>query len=110
MKRPSKNGEYFLMDSTAVISRSENASFLELAYNSKGIHLLRINEMILYSATRTLPTFISIPYESIGDFSAMSGTIDMVCVERRIIVANNCFFSTDNIMALKKTISAISYR
>lgn len=54
MKRPSKNGEYFLMDSTAVISRSENASFLELAYNSKGIHLLRINEMILYSATRTL--------------------------------------------------------
>ena len=35
MKRLTENGEYILMDSTAVFSRSENVPFLELGHNSK---------------------------------------------------------------------------
>ncbi|MCL4307528.1 MAG: transposase, partial [Candidatus Thermoplasmatota archaeon] len=102
MKRLTEKGEYVLMDSTAVFSRSENVSFLELGHNSKGMHLPQINVMMLFSATRTMPTFIRILPGSIGDVSTMSGTIDMAGVERCVIVADKGFFSADNIRALKK--------
>ena len=36
-------GEYVLMDSTAVFSRSDNISFLELGHNSKGMPLNSLN-------------------------------------------------------------------
>jgi transposase len=50
MKRLTEKGEYVLMDSTAVFSRSENVSFLELEHNSKGMHIPQINVMMLFSA------------------------------------------------------------
>ena len=34
MKRLTEKGEYVLMDSTAIFSRSENMSFLEIGHNS----------------------------------------------------------------------------
>ena len=102
MKRLTEKGEYVLMDSTAVFSRSENVSFLELGHNSKGMHLPQINVMMLFSSTRTMPTFVRILPGSIRDVSAMSKTIDMAGVEKCVIVADKGFFSSDNIKALKK--------
>jgi transposase len=102
MKRLTEKGEYVLMDSTAIFSRSENISFLELGHNSKEIHLPQINVMMLFSATRTMPTFIRILPGSIRDVSAMAKTIDMAGVEKCVIVADKGFFSADNINGLKK--------
>jgi len=102
MRRLTEKGEYVLMDSTAIFSRSENVSFLELGHNSKGMHLPQINIMMLFSSTRTMPTFVRILPGSIGDVSAMSKTIDMAGVEKCVIVADKGFFSADNIKALKK--------
>ena len=102
MKRLTENGEYILMDSTAVFSRSENVPFLELGHNSKSVHIPQINIMMLFSATRTMPTFVRILQGSIRDVSAMSETIDMAGVEKCVIVADRGFFSADNIKALKK--------
>jgi transposase len=82
MRRLTEKGEYVLMDSTAIFSRSDNVSFLELGHNSKGIHLPQINVMMLFSSTRTMPTFVRILPGSIGDVSAMAKTIDMAGVER----------------------------
>jgi transposase len=102
MRRLTEKGEYVLMDSTAIFSRSENISFLELGHNSKGIHLPQINVMMLFSSTRTMPTFVRILPGSIRDVSAMAKTIDMAGVERCVIVADKGFFSADNVNKLKK--------
>ena len=102
MKRLTEKGEYVLMDSTAVFSRSENVSFLELGHNSKGMHIPQINVMMLFSATRTMPTFVRILPGSIRDVSAMSETIDMAGIEKCVIVADKGFFSPNNIKTLKK--------
>ena len=101
MRKLTEKGEYVLMDSTAIFSRSENMSFLELGHNSKGMHLPQINVMMLFSSTRTMPTFVRILPGSIGDVSAMSKTIDMAGVERCVIVADKGFFSADNIKRLE---------
>jgi transposase len=102
MKKLTEKGEYVLIDSTAVFSRSENASFLESGHNSKGIHIPQINVMMLFSSTRTVPTFVRILPGSIGDVSAMSETVDMAGVEKCVIVADKGFFSSDNIRKLKR--------
>ena len=102
MRRLTEKGEYVLMDSTAIFSRSENMSFLELGHNSKGMHIPQINVMMLFSSTRTMPTFVRILPGSIRDVSAMSETIDMAGVEKCVIVADKGFFSADNINNLKK--------
>ena len=81
------------MDSTAVFSRSENVSFLELGHNSKGIHLPQINIMMLFSSTRTMPTFVRILAGSIRDVSAMSKTIEIAGVEKCVIVADKGFIT-----------------
>jgi transposase len=102
MKKLTEKGEYVLLDSTAIFSRSENLSFLELGHNSKGMHLPQINVMMLFSSTRTMPTFVRILPGSIADVSAMANTIDMAGVERCVIVADKGFFSADNVDKLKK--------
>ena len=102
MRELTEKGEYVLMDSTAIFSRSENISFLEPGYNSNGIHLPQINVMMLFSSTRTVPTFVRVLPGSIRDVSAMAKTIDMAGVERCVIVADKSFFSADNIKKLKK--------
>ncbi len=101
MQRLTEKGEYVLMDSTAIFSRSENISFLELGHNSNGTHLPQINVMMLFSSTRTMPTFARILPGSIRDVSAMSKTVDMAGVEKCVIVADKGFFSSDNIKRLK---------
>ena len=101
MKKLTEKGEYVLMDSTAIFSSSENMSFLELGNNSKGMHLPQINVMMLFSSSRTVPTFVRVLPGSIGDVSAMSKTIDMAGVEKCVIVADKGFFSSDNIKRLK---------
>ncbi len=58
--------------------------------------------MMLFSATRTMPTFVTILPGSIRDVSAMSETIDMAGIEKCVIVADKGFFSPDNIKTLKK--------
>ena len=107
MQSLTEKGEYVLMDSTAIFSRSENISFLELGHNSKEIHLPQINVMMLFSSTRTMPTFVRILPGSIRDVSAMAKTIDMAGVEKCVIVADKGFFSADNVNKLKK--SHLSY-
>ncbi|MHB1812914.1 MAG: transposase [Thermoplasmataceae archaeon] len=102
MQSLTEKGEYVLLDSTAIFSRSENLSFLELGHNSKGMHLPQINVMMLFSSTRTMPTFVRILPGSIADVSAMANTIDMAGVERCVIVADKGFFSADNVNKLKK--------
>ena len=101
MKKLTEKGEYVLMDSTAIFSSSENMSFLELGNNSKGMHIPQINVMMLFSSSRTVPTFVRVLPGSIGDVSAMSKTIDMAGVEKCVIVADKGFFSSDNIKRLK---------
>ena len=102
MQSLTEKGEYVLLDSTAIFSRSENLSFLELGHNSKGMHLPQINVMMLFSSTRTMPTFVRILPGSIADVSAMANTIDMAGVERCVIVADKGFLSADNVDKLKK--------
>ena len=101
MKKLTEKGEYVLMDSTAIFSSSENMSFLELGNNSKGMHIPQINVMMLFSSSRTVPTFVRVLPGSIGDVSAMSKTIDMTGVEKCVIVADKGFFSSDNIKRMK---------
>ena len=102
MRKLTEKVEYVLMDSTAIISRSENMSFLEPGHHSKGMHIPQINVMMLFSATRTMPTFVRVLPGSIRDVSAMSKTIDMAGVEKCVIVADKGFFSSDNIKKLKR--------
>ncbi len=102
MRKLTEKGEYVLMDSTAIFSRSENMSFLELGHNSKGIHVPQINVMMLFSSTRTMPTFVRILPGSIRDVSAMAETIELAGIERCVMVADKGFFSSDNIKRLKK--------
>ena len=102
MRKLTEKGEYVLMDSTAIFSRSENISFLENGYNSRDTHLPQINIMMLFSSTRTIPTFVRIIPGSVRDVSAMSKTIDMAGIERCVLVADKGFFSADNINRLRK--------
>ncbi|MCL5437714.1 MAG: transposase, partial [Candidatus Thermoplasmatota archaeon] len=102
MRKLTEKGEYVLMDSAAIFSRSENISFLEPGHNSKEMHLPQINVMMLFSATRTMPTFVRILPGSIRDVSAMANTIDMAGVEKCVIVADKGSFSADNVNKLRK--------
>ena len=102
MRKLTEKGEYVLMDSTTIFSRSENISFLETRHNSRDIHIPQIKVMMLLSATRTMPTFVRTLPVSIRDVSAMAKTIDMAGVERCVIVADKDFFSADNVNKLKK--------
>ncbi len=66
------------------------------------MHLPQINVMMLFSSTRIMPTFVRILPGSIEDVTAMANAIDMVGVERCVIVADKGFFSADNVKKLKK--------
>ena len=102
MRRLTEKSEYVLMDSTEVFSRSENVSFLEPVHNSKDMHLPQINVIMLFSATRRIPTFVRILPGSINDVTAISNTIEMSGVDRCVIVADKGFVSSDNVDKLKK--------
>ncbi|EQD75562.1 transposase, IS4, partial [mine drainage metagenome] len=102
MRRLTEKGEYVLMDSTAIFSRSANISFLEMGHNSREIHLPQINVMMLFSSTRIMPTFVRILPGSIRDVTAMAATIDMAGVDKCVIVADKDFFSADNVKKLRK--------
>ena len=52
------------------------------------MHLPQINVMMLFSSSRTMPSFIRILPGSISDVSAMAKTIDMAGVEKCVIVAD----------------------
>lgn len=60
MRKLTESGKYVLMDSTAIFSKLDNISFIKPDHNSREIHLLQINVMMLFSSTRTVPTFICI--------------------------------------------------
>ncbi len=102
MRKLTEKGEYVLMDSTAIFSRSANISILELGHNANDIHIPQINLMMLFSSNRTMPTFIRVLPGSIRDVSAMANTIEMAGIEKCVIVADKGFFSSDNIKRLKK--------
>ena len=102
-----EKGEYVLIDSTAILSRSENVSFLEPGHSSKDTHLPQINVMMLFSSSRTLPTFVRIIPGSIRDVLAMSKTIEMARVDRYVIVADKEFFSSDNIKKAEEETSEL---
>ena len=102
MRGLTEKGEYVLIDSTAIFSRSANISILELGHNSHEIHIPQINLMMLFSSTRNEPTFIRILPGSIRDVSAMSGTMEMAGVEKCVIIADKGFFSADNVKKLRK--------
>ena len=72
LSRLTENGEYVLMDSTVIFSKSESISFLENGYNSRGMHLQQINIMMLFLSTNSMPTFVRIIPGSIKDVSAIS--------------------------------------
>ena len=91
----------YLIDSTAIFSRSDSMPSLEPGHNSKGMHLPQISVMTLFSSARIMPTFARILPGSIGDVSAMSETIDTAGVKKFVIVADKGFFSSGNIKKLK---------
>ncbi|AKA48031.1 hypothetical protein IX51_01780 [uncultured archaeon] len=95
-------GEYILIDSTAIFSRSSSIPILEMGHNSHGTHLPQINLMMLFSSTRREPTFIRIIPGSIRDVSTMKATMIMAGVERCVIIADKGFYSADNIKKLRK--------
>ena len=90
------------MDSTAIFSRSANISILELGHNTHDIHIPQINLMMLFSSTRTMPTFMRILPGSIRDVSAMANTVDMAGVGKCVIIAEKGFYSLDNLKELRK--------
>ena len=90
------------MDSTAIFSRSANISILELGHNTHDIHIPQINLMMLFSSTRTMPTFMRILPGSIRDVSAMANTVDMAGVGKCVIIADKGFYSLDNLKELRK--------
>ena len=90
------------MDSTAIFSRSANIYILELGHNTHDIHIPQINLMMLFSSTRTMPTFMRILPGSIRDVSAMANTVDMAGVGKCVIIADKGFYSLDNLKELRK--------
>ncbi|EQD79669.1 transposase IS4 family protein, partial [mine drainage metagenome] len=102
MRSLTEKGEYVLLDSSAIFSRSVNISILELGHNAHEIHVPQINLMMLFSSTRTMPTFIRVLPGSIRDVSAMANTIDMAGVDKCVIIADKGFYSQDNIKKLEK--------
>ena len=102
MRGLTEKGEYVLMDSTAIFSRSVNISILEPGHNPHEIHVPQFNLMMLFSSTRTAPTFIRILPGSIRDVSTMADTMDLAGVERCVIIADKGFYSADNVEKLRK--------
>jgi transposase len=101
MRRMTERGEYALMDSTAIFSRSSNISILDLGHNSKDIHLPQINVMMLFSVSREEPTFMRVIPGSIRDVTALVATMEMAGVERCVVILDKGFYSLDNIKRLK---------
>lgn len=102
MRSLSVRGEYILIDSTAIFSRSANISILEIGHNSHNTHKPQINLMMLFSSSRREPTFIRIIPGSIRDVSTMKATMLMAGVERCVIIADKGFYSAENIKKLRK--------
>ena len=102
MRSLTDRGEYVLMDSTAIFSRSVNIPILELGHNAHSIHVPQINLMMLFSSSRKEPTFLRIIPGSIRDVSAMKATLDMAGVERCVIITDKGFFSARNVKELRK--------
>ncbi len=102
MRSLTDKGEYVLMDSTAIFSRSVNIPILELGHNAHSIHVPQINLMMLFSSSRKEPTFLRIIPGSIRDVSAMKATLDMAGVERCVIITDKGFFSAQNVKELRK--------
>ncbi len=101
MRRMTERGEYILIDSTAIFSRSSNISIAELGHNARSIHVPQINLMMLFSSSRNEPTFVRVIPGSIRDGSSMAETIDMANVERCVVISDKGFYSIDNIKKLK---------
>ncbi len=101
MRKMTERGEYILMDSTAIFSRSSNISILDLGHNSRDIHLPQINVMMLFSISRDEPTFIRVIPGSIRDVTALVATMDMAGIERCVVILDKGFYSLDNVKKLR---------
>ena len=101
MRRMTGSGEYILIDSTAIFSRSSNISIAELGHNARNIHVPQINLMMLFSSSRNEPTFVRVIPGSMRDVSSMAETIDMANVERCVVISDKGFYSIDNVKKLK---------
>ena len=101
MKEMTREGEYILMDSTAIFSRSVNIGISEIGHNSHEVHMPQINLMMLFSFSRKEHTFIRVIPGSIRDVSTMAATMDLAGVEKCVIIADKGFYSSENVKRLK---------
>lgn len=116
-----KDETQIAIDLSTIFTDSESISYAEIGYNSKKIYHDQLQFLMLYSITKSVPTFFKVLPGSVRDVSSLVNAIkESECKQDVIIVSDRGFYSEDNlkflesknlkyVLPLRKNSSLITY-
>ncbi|MBU1623149.1 MAG: transposase [Nanoarchaeota archaeon] len=94
-------GQYFLADTTHILSKSKNIQLSKKGYNNQHEYEPQINLMYLYSAQSRMPVFYRLHAGNIREVKAFKLTITESGLKNAIIIGDKGFYSKENLEALR---------
>jgi transposase len=89
-------GEYLLIDSTDVFSKSEHLGINSYGYNSNMRYETQVNLLFIFSQTIQLPVYYRILPGNIRDVKAFKNSLQESGIEKAIIITDKGFYSEKN--------------
>lgn len=101
MKAFIHEGDYFLADTTHVLSKSRLIELSRKGYNNKGDHDPQINSMYIFSTQSRMPVFYRLHAGNIREIKAFGLTLKECGLEGGVVIADKGFYSAANAAAMK---------
>jgi hypothetical protein len=97
-----REGDYFLADTTHVLSKSRLIELASKGYNNKGDHDPQFNMMYIFSSTSRMPVFYRLHAGNIREIKAFGLTMKESGLEGGVVIADKGFYSAGNVAAMRE--------
>lgn len=96
-----REGDYFLADTTHVLSKSRLIELSRKGYNNKGDHDPQVNAMYVFSSGSRMPVFYRLHAGNIREIKAFGLTLKECGLEDGVVIADKGFYSAANLDMLR---------
>jgi hypothetical protein len=94
-------GDYFLADTTHVLSKSRLIELSGKGYNNKGDHDPQINSMYVFSTQSRMPVFYRLHAGNIREIKAFGLTLKECGLDGGVVIADKGFYSAANVAMMR---------
>ena len=101
MKAFIREGDYFLADTTHLLSKSSLIELTRKGYNNKGDHDPQINSMYVFSTQSRMPVFYRLHAGNIREVKAFGLTLRECGLKGGVVIADKGFYSAANVAMMR---------